>query len=369
MKRVLGLILVGMLLFAGCASASENALTDLVTYIADNPTALNYGQNHAFSSDPADAPSDEELVTMLEFANLIGAAHMLSPAHFIVIRDYEEQSKILSTAVTQGTVTVLVLSDNLRTQEHHEAEYNGWYDQMYYGIFDSGSAMAYLNIAANSLGYKTHPLAMITLPVDGEIDIANGGKFSLIQGDNWAIDPYTASKDGEVEYAHTIAMYALGAGAFDIKVKDNLTLLTTIVIGKTAEGIDAVSAATQAVRPSNYNFWDPQDGTSYGNVYVEGVNHAAQASNEQPWAELPDGTYTGKSASTSSQYTIAATIEGGKIIAIDVVEGQENMYSDAQQLKTFTDHIMMAQSLSVDAVSGATQDCEGVIVALEEAFS
>jgi len=67
---------------------------------------------------------------MLATALLPGSAHMLSPAHFVVIRDYGEQKKILSGMdgmVSPGTVAVLVLADALRDQAHHAEAYNDWY--------------------------------------------------------------------------------------------------------------------------------------------------------------------------------------------------------------------------------------------------
>ena len=102
-------------------------------------------------------------------------------------------------------------------------------------------------------------------------DLTNGGKFSLIQGENWEISRYLTSKDGTTPFTHTIGTYSMGRGpglkTKTIPAQGNLTLLCTVVIGKASqERIDALSAATRQTRADNFNFWDPQDSRSFGNA-------------------------------------------------------------------------------------------------------
>lgn len=262
MKRiVISAMLLAVLVLGGCSGVeSRNDL--LYTYESD-PTVFRGIQAEAFSDEEQSAPSDEELARMLDFAMASGSSHMVSPAHFIVIRDYDEQIAILNgfgnPTATPGTVTVLVLADTLKDQEYHQEEYNEWYKQSYYGIFDAGSATGYLSIAANTMGYKTHAYAALNIPIDGEINVANIGSEHAIREDGWDIEKYLTSKDGTVNFKHTIGAYTQESGAKEIDAAGNLSLLCAVVIGKTDPEIDAVSSATQSVKSQNYSFWDPQN--------------------------------------------------------------------------------------------------------------
>lgn len=279
-RRVIGLVASATLITAVCVAQDAKTgvvpmrgQTGFTDWMLANPTLRNSVTNGSWSPDPKSAPTDAELDTMLRTALLPGSAHMLTPVHFVVIRDYSEQKKILSGMdgmVSPGTVAVLVLADVLRDKDHHQAEYNDWYQQMYYGIMDAGCSLGYLNLAAIDLGYRTHSYAFLNLPVNGKVDFSNGGQFSLIQGNNWDVSKYLSSKDGSVKFVHTVGAYSMGKGgpaSKDIAADGNLSLLAIMVIGKVdAEKVDAVSSATQTVRPRNFNFWNPQDGKNYGNV-------------------------------------------------------------------------------------------------------
>ena len=120
------------------------------------------------------------------------------------------------------------------------------------------------------------------------------------------------------------------------------------------------------VRGKNYNFWEPQDGATYGSSVPAG-QAAATAGN--PWDGAADGTYTGKGKSDSAEYTVAATVAGGKLTSIEITEGKDKMYSaGTDKVDTFIASIISAQSVTVDTVSGATQDCNGIVSAINEAF-
>jgi hypothetical protein len=254
-------------------TGESRGLAKFPAWMLANPASRNSAANGCWSPDPKSAPTDAELAQMLRTALLPGSAHMLTPAHFVVIRDYAEQKKILNGMegmTSPGTVAVLVLADVLRDKAHHKEAYNDWYQQMYYGILDAGYSLGYLNLAAIGLGYRTHSYAFLNIPVNGKVDFSNGGKFSLIQGNNWDVSRYLSSKDGSVKFVHTVGADTMGKQgpvSKDIEADGNLTLLAVMVIGKIdASKVDSVSSATNAMRPQNFNFWDPQDGKSYGNV-------------------------------------------------------------------------------------------------------
>jgi hypothetical protein len=274
-------LLVTITLIATICAAQEviketdgsRGLAKFTDWMLANPASRNSAANGCWSPDPRSAPTDAELETMLRTALLPGSAHMLTPAHFVVIRDFAEQKKILNGMdgmVSPGTVAILVLADELRDKDHHKEAYNDWYQQMYYGILDAGYSLGYLNLAAISLGYRTHSYAFLNIPVNGKVDFSNGGKFSLIQGNNWDVAKYLSSKDGSVRFVHTVGADTMGKQgpvSKDIAADGDLTLLAIMVIGKIDQGkVDTVSSATNAMRPQNFNFWDPQDGKSYGNV-------------------------------------------------------------------------------------------------------
>ena len=130
----------------------KEVLVNVVEDYETNPTKYRSINLDNFSSDASAAPSDEDLGRMLHFAMASASAHGLTPAHYIVIRDVEEQDKIISgvkqfglpVPVSEGTVTVLILGDCIRDEEVHDADYNGWYSQMYYGVYDTGASAAYL---------------------------------------------------------------------------------------------------------------------------------------------------------------------------------------------------------------------------------
>jgi len=278
--KAICMVLAIAMLATGCAtekarmaSSDSKGIRNFTDWMLSNPGARNSVTNGYWSPDPKSAPTDAELAKMLKTALLPGSAHMLTPAHFLVIRDYSEQKKILSGMdgmASEGTVAVLVLADELRDKDHHQESYNEWYQQMYYGIMDAGYSLGYLNLAAISMGYRTHSYAFLNIPVDGKVDFSNGGKFNLIQGNNWDVSKYMKSKDGSTKFVHTVGadtMGKSGPSSKDIAADGNLTLLAVMVIGKIDPAkVDTVSSATNAIRPQNFNFWDPQDGKTFGNV-------------------------------------------------------------------------------------------------------
>ena len=283
MKKLRLVSCVAALLMSQCVATglAENSMLD---EYAQNPYAFKSLEIDAFSTDAASAPSDEELTTMLRFAMASSSARGLTPAHFVVVRDPQEQFNIISgieafgepVPTSEGTVTILILGDTVRDQEVHEAKYTGGYSQMYYGIYDSGAAAAYLTLAAQSMGYGARQIAGLNIPLkeSGKVNVYEaGGNFALVTGEYWDASKYLTSQDGKVEFTHTVGSGAVEEKRMDVKANGNLTLFSTIIIGKTAEGVDAVSSTTKVTgTQENYNFWDPQDGVSYGNGVAAGEN-------------------------------------------------------------------------------------------------
>lgn len=79
-----------------------------------------------------------------------------------------------------------------------------------------------------------------------------------------------------------------------------------------------------------------------------------------------DGTYNAEVEDTHGMFTVEATVEGGKIVKVEIIEGAENAYITDEQLKEFESTILEAQKVDVDAVSGATMSCNGISDALKK---
>ena len=356
------------------AWADESNLLESFAQNEYNYHAINLP---AFSSEKTSAPSDAELTQMLDFAMAAASAHTLTPAHFVVIRDLEEQTSILDglkafgmdNPASEGTVLVLVFADTIRDQEHHAAEYNDWYSQMYYGIYDAGAAAGYFILAAQTMGYGVHTIAGFNIPLEdtGEVSVlTTGGNFSLVTGNYWDASKYLSSRDGTADFTHTTAIASMMTGSQDIVAKGNLTLLAAILVGKPMEGLDAVSSATMGYPAdmANYNFWDPQDGVSYGN-HVPAGETVVTANTEIDLSMIPDGTYTGVADDLHGQITVNVTIENGKVTAIEVDEDSRSiMVSSDEQLTDFFDAIMETQSMDVDGISGATVETTALRTAI-----
>lgn len=380
MKKVFIGMLAALMLLSCLSSA---AFADSINMFEADEIELQSLNNFAFSTDPADAPTDEELTAMLHFAMHSGSAHTLSPAHFVVIRDVEEQQSIASglsafgmpNPTSEGTVLVLTLADTLRDQEHHADAYNGWYSQMYYGIYDAGAAAAYLALAAQSMGYGIHQIAAMNIPLEdtGEVDIlANGGNFGLVTGNYWDVSKYLTSKDGEVDFTHTVSIATMppASQSMDIKADGNLTLLSAMVIGKRATDVDAVSSATMGYPEdlANFNFWDPQDGISYGKSVPAG-EAVVSGLEDIDLSNVPDGVYEGSAVSTSSEYTVQVTVKDNAITDLQIVRGQQNMRMPEADRDAYLQSILDAQSILVDGVSGASEDSAGILNAIKDALA
>ena len=88
-----------------------------------------------------------------------------------------------------------------------------------------------------------------------------------------------------------------------------------------------------------------------------------------PWAEAEDGDYSVFVTGLHDPYEVIFTIKDKKLVAITLGEGKENMFLTEEQFKEFTQSIIDAQSMGVDAISGATIDSQAITGGLMTAFS
>ena len=82
-----------------------------------------------------------------------------------------------------------------------------------------------------------------------------------------------------------------------------------------------------------------------------------------------NGTFEGTSPGMQGPVTVSVTVENGKITAIDFVENSETPYVAVVANERIPQQIIEHQSLSVDAVTGATLTSNAIMRAVENAAS
>lgn len=86
-------------------------------------------------------------------------------------------------------------------------------------------------------------------------------------------------------------------------------------------------------------------------------------------AAVGDGTYTGTGKGFKSEVTVEVTVSGGKITEVVVLDHDDTpAFWDRAEGDTI-DRIIEAQSLEIDAVSGATASSVGIIEAVFDALN
>ncbi len=233
----------------------------LIEWMNENPNAWMSVDNGYWSDDPADQPTHEELETMLNTAIKAQLAVQYSEVFMVVLTDYEDQFDVIGDywdnsgqaigpSVTNGTVTVLFYADKIRDQEDHALPYGtytladgtesplgSYYQQAASSSYmDTGITIAWLQFAAHALGYNTHIFGSL----QGDVAVSNPTYYlenqNLMRG--WG-------------FAHTY-----GEDIKDIPVDGNMNLVAAVVIGKPAADVDATTAASKHMRPTNYSFFD-----------------------------------------------------------------------------------------------------------------
>ena len=82
------------------------------------------------------------------------------------------------------------------------------------------------------------------------------------------------------------------------------------------------------------------------------------------FAEVPNGTYEGNYEYARWHYTVQIQIENGRAVNIEVISPS----GDALAEKV-AEAVLLAQTLDIDRVSGATASTNAVLKALENALS
>jgi uncharacterized protein with FMN-binding domain len=82
--------------------------------------------------------------------------------------------------------------------------------------------------------------------------------------------------------------------------------------------------------------------------------------------QVPDGTYRGDFGEGNFAYAVEVTLSGHRIIEIEVVQNRDSEY--AKRAEGVTGHVIEAQSVNVDVVTGATTTSKALLKAIESAL-
>ncbi len=83
---------------------------------------------------------------------------------------------------------------------------------------------------------------------------------------------------------------------------------------------------------------------------------------------VPDGTYEGSAEGFKSTIVVEVTVEGGMIVAVEVLEHDETQEYFADADPVIPELIVEEQSLDVDTESGATASADGIVEAVRAAL-
>jgi len=191
----------------------------------------------AFKTDAESAPTQSDIQAILHYTSLAPTSGGQANYFLIAVTDVTEQQKIIGTdygqVVSEGTVTILVLSDRLYNSTIR-ADGGSVMCQPDRGYYNVGIVSGYLNTAALSLGYGTRYFMSIALPKDN-------GQF-----DSGAVG-YDVTA-----YAESF-QYENGSTGEMINVSGNCKFVCAIVIGTV--DLQASTSVTDTVYPDNWSIW------------------------------------------------------------------------------------------------------------------
>ena len=347
-----------------------------------------YHHGGAFLEGEENAPTNEEIIDILKVANSYMYCHCLTAPHFVVIRDVDEQNAVLGRMKTthSGTVTILAMSDGSRDQDHHEELYNASDDDLDYwqlsqGLIELGEALAYLNLAARSKGYRIRNFSALTLEnlsdaegIPGDRVSSDGhtwfGNWETLQGYGHDISKYAVGADGVTEFTH----YSLEIDR-DISVGGNLTVHFAIVIGKVDESDLETNVsdhkawvgrtcypADQRREEFNWAIWDDSlNGASLYEPDEEFLQacadyEAANPTEEVDEVEIPEDAKYGTGVGFHGDVTVAVTTdEAGVITAVYVTEEIESPNLGGQAAKVMPERFVgLSTAEEIQAVDGYT---------------
>ena len=249
-KKLIALLTVlALCLGLTAALAEEFDPAGILDWYDENPGIWMTVNNDHWDPDPESAPTDEDIEAMLNFALKAQTGIHWTETFFLVVRDAEAQQGIigetfgtLEGSANEGTVTLLVMADNILPQEEHVTPYDGatYFQQPIMASFNAGLTCGMLNVAATALGYSTHYFAY----PDG----------ALIKGAEHDLSYFLEGNDYTRVWGFT-GSYEDASEAMEIPVEGNVTLVAAVVIGHPNPDEDIYTTSTMHARPENYAFW------------------------------------------------------------------------------------------------------------------
>lgn len=395
-------------LAAGAASADEvgGLDYDVLRDWLDDRTNYSCFNNHnggAFLEGEENAPTDEQIIEIMKIANSFMYCHGLTAPHFIVIRDPEEQNAVIPMwhVANSGTVTILALADGCKDQDHHEELYNAKGDQLNYwqldqGLIELGQALAYLNLAARSYGFRIRNFSNFALENLSRAEGIEGGgvtddghewfgNWSIEQGPGHDISKYAVGKDGVTEFTH----YSQEIDR-DISVGGNLTIHFAIIMGKVDDTIAANVTDHKArigrlgypvdQRREEFNFaiWD--ESLNGASLYEPDADfeQAVEDYNEQTpvvtdASEVPADAKYGSAEGFASTVEVAVTTDdSGAITAVYVTEENDTPNVGGMAARVMPERFVglsTAEEIqAVDGYTGATHTSQAIRDAVQAAL-
>ena len=364
LSKIMALVLV-LAVMPLAAFAEDTKNEELIDWFNESYGWMTVANGH-WSSDPEDQISDEELEKLFSMTVKQQNAVHWTPWYFIVVKDVDEQRKIIgdkwgdpNDMATEGTVTVLVMVDQILTEEEgHVSPYENFYIPTDLAYFDSGLTCGLMGVAAAALGYKTHYFGSINGEYAPE-DLA-GGKYQSMS--RYIKDDY-------------MRVWGFPSQEGDLKkypVAGNCVFLAAIVIGKEVKGEGVETWGTNHYRPDNWVIWDgvPNEEPSPAAALKEPAKEepAEEPAAEEP-AEQEAGALIGVGDGFGGEIKVKVTMDGDKIAAVEILENSETAGISDTALEEIPKAIVEANSADVDTVTGATFSSEGIIEAVKDALS
>ncbi|MBR1407493.1 MAG: FMN-binding protein [Clostridia bacterium] len=357
-KLALLLVAAALLVLPLLALADEFDPAGFIDWFNESGTWMTVANGH-WSTDPADKITDAELEKIFSMATKQQNAVHWTPWYFVVIKDTEEQQKILGdywdkpeNEATDGTVTVLCLADQILTQEEgHVTPYDGYYMPTTFAYYDSGLTCSLIGVAAATLGYETHYFGSVY----GEYapkDLADGKYQSMSR--------YITEED----------MRTWGFSGNVYPVAGNCVFVGAIVIGKPAAGETIETWGTNHIRPSNWKIWDGVPNENPSPAAAPAAETAEEAPAEEAAAEVPEGTLAATVEGFGGQpVTVCITLDGDKIatLAIDAstqTEGLGKLAGEEAFTAQFIGKTLPIDAAEVDGIAGASITTNAVVEAL-----
>ncbi|BAK97922.1 hypothetical protein OBV_07240 [Oscillibacter valericigenes Sjm18-20] len=161
----------------------------------------------------------------------------------------------------------------------------------------------------------------------------------------------------------TVITEILAVQSADVDVVSGATFSSESIIGTVANALTSAGTDTKAGSEAI-----AQEDTD-GSTSAEASEETGGASSGSAALNVGDGVYTGSGTGFRGTTSVSVTVSGGIItgISVESYQDDEQFFSRAEDTIIFK--ILSAQSVDVDAMSGATFSSNGILEAVADALS